>query len=158
VKSRNATQLAKSEVLQKVIASINYSPDNWINVVVYKTGSSRLRPIRIDNTIIFLECDIIKDEVGYVDFMTLAYEKEFHIDYFEVHTLYQRQGYGREIYLWIENYAKRKGMHTMYLTPYNSAIRFWIKMGFVPISNESDEMVKSLIPHVPDTQMLWVGR
>jgi GNAT superfamily N-acetyltransferase len=125
---------------------------------VYQIGSSRLRPIRLDNTIIFIESNIIKDEVGYVDFIQLDHEKEFHIDYFEVHTRYQRQGYGREIYHWIENYAKRKGMHTMYLTLYKSAIRFWIKMGFVPISNESDEMVKSLTSHLPDTQMIWMGR
>jgi GNAT superfamily N-acetyltransferase len=119
---------------------------------VYKNGSSRLRPIRIDNTIIFLECNIIKDEVGYVDFMTLDHEKEFHIDYFEVHTLYQKQGYGREIYHWIENYAKHKGIRTIYLTPYKSAVRFWIKLGFLPISHDSDEMIKTITSPVPDTR------
>ena len=82
--------------------------------------------------------------------MVLAREKEFHIDYFEVHTLYQRQGYGREIYHWIENYAQRKGMRTMYLTPNKSAIRFWIRMGFVLISNDSDEMMKTITSHLPD--------
>lgn len=151
MKSRHITQFSESELLQKVFTSINYSPDPWINIYMYKTASRRLHPIRIDNTIIFIECNIIKDEVGYVDFMVLVHEKELHIDYFEVHTLYQRQGYGREIFHWIEQYATRKGMRTIYLTPYKSAVRFWIKMGFVPTSNDSDEMMKTITSQIPDT-------
>lgn len=145
-------QQSKSEVFHKIFTSINYGPDRWIKFYVYKTGSTRLHPIRFDNTIVFLECNVFNDEIGYVDFMLLAHEKEFHIDYFEVHSPYQRQGYGREIYDWIEHYAKRKGLQTINLTPYKSAVNFWMKMGFLPISHDSDEMMKTIKSQLPYIQ------
>ncbi len=139
-------QSMKSEILQKILSVVAYSNDRWIKLYVFKNSSTRLHPVRIDNTIVFMDNTLHKDEVGYVDFTSLAGVKEFHIDYFEVHEMYRRQGYGREIFMWIENYAKHKGMQTIYLTPYESAIKFWIKMGFFPASNKSDEMIKKLFP------------
>lgn len=134
-------------MLQKIISTVSYRDDRWIRLYVYKTLSTRLQPIRIDNTVVFIDCTTHKSEVGYTDFTILTEVKEFHIDYFEVHELFRKQGYGREMFMWMEHYAKRKGLQTIYLTPYKSAIRFWMKMGFIPINSECDEMVKTLHPH-----------
>ena len=99
-----------------------------------------------------MECTTIKDEVGHVTFTALADIKEFYIDYFEVHDIYRGQGYGSEIFNWIEAYAKRKGMRTIFLTPYQSAVNFWVKMGFSHPSRDSDEMLKTLHPSREQTE------
>ena len=140
-----------SEMLQKIISTVTYRDDRWIRLYVYKTVSTRLQPIRIDNTMVFIDCTTHKAEVGYVDFTVLPDVNEFHIDYFEVHELYRKQGYGREIFGWIEDFARRKGMQTIYITPYKSVIRFWAKMGFKPTTYECDEMIKMLHQHSPKT-------
>lgn len=133
-----------SEILQKIISTAAYRDDRWIQLYVYKTLSTRLQPVRFDNTVVFIDCTAYKAEVGYVDFTVLPEVKEFHIDYFEVHELYRKHGYGREMFDWIEAYARRKGMQTIYITPYESAIQFWTKMGFRPTTYECDEMSKTL--------------
>lgn len=138
-----------SEMLQKIISTVTYRNDRWIRLYVYKTVSTRLQPVRIDNTMVFINCTTHKAEVGYVDFTVVPDFKEFHIDYFEVHELYRKQGYGREMFVWIENFARRKGIQTIYITPYKSAIQFWTKMGFRPATYECDEMIKTLSPHTP---------
>lgn len=140
------TQSTRSEILQKILATVAYNEARWIRLYVYKTPSTRLHPVRVDNTIVFIDCTINKDEVGHVDFTILDDVKECYIDYFEVRETYRKQGYGREIFSWIEHYAKRKGMKTIYLTPYESAINFWRKMGFLAASPNNDEMIKTIHP------------
>lgn len=65
---------------------------------------------------------------GYVDIHFSA--KELYINYLEVAPGLERQGYGREIYEWVENYAQKKGTIWIFLTTYGSATEFWEKMGF----------------------------
>ena len=139
-----ATQAMTSEILQKIISTVAYRDDRWIRLYMYKTVSTRLQPVRFDNTVVFIDCTAHKAEVGYVDFTVLPEVKEFHIDYFEVHEIFRKQGYGREMSAWIEDFARRKGMQTIYITPYKSAIQFWKKMGFRPTTYECDEMIKTL--------------
>ena len=142
------TSSMTSEILQKIISTVTYRDDRWIRLYVCKTVSTRLQPVRLDNTLVFIDCTTHKAEVGYIDFTGFSDVKEFHIDYFEVHELYRKQGYGREMFAWIEGYARRKGMQTIYITPYKSAIQFWTKMGFRPSTYECDEMIKRL-PQYP---------
>jgi GNAT superfamily N-acetyltransferase len=53
-------------------------------------------------------------------------------------------GYGREMYEWMERYAWRRGMKQIILSPYDSAVGFWMKMGFKWLSGFMLEMVKTL--------------
>jgi ribosomal protein S18 acetylase RimI-like enzyme len=92
-----ATQAMTSEILQKIISTVAYRDDRWIRLYMYKTVSIRLQPVRFDNTVVFIDCTAHKAEVGYVDFTVLPEVKEFHIDYFEVHEILRKQGYGREM-------------------------------------------------------------
>ena len=45
---------------------------------------------------------------------------------------------------WVEGYARRRGIKKIILTPYNSALGFWQRMGFRPLSRQKWEMIKVL--------------
>lgn len=66
--------------------------------------------------------------VGYVR-LNLRNKKELNIDFLEVYTPFRKKGYGREIYQWIESYAKRRGINKVTVISYEEAVGFWEKMG-----------------------------
>lgn len=97
---------------------------------VYRTPTLRLQPLRYAYGIVFRERGTIWDEVGRVCLNFFPKEKEAYIEYFEVDECFRGMGYGREMYEWVEEYAKRRGMEQITLNPHDSAVGFWRKMGF----------------------------
>jgi GNAT superfamily N-acetyltransferase len=97
---------------------------------VYRTHTLRLQPLRYEYGIVFRERSTIWDEVGRVCFNFFPKDKEAYIEYFEVDEAFRGMGYGREMYEWVEEYAKRRGMKQIKLNPRDSAVGFWRKMGF----------------------------
>lgn len=112
-------------------------------VYPYRTPTVRLQPIRYREGIVFRDLNTSFDEVGHVCFTAFPEYKELYIEYFEVDAACRGKGYGREMYGWVEGYARRRGMRQIILTPYDAAVSFWIKMGFSMRLMES-EMVKTL--------------
>ena len=110
----------------------------------YRTTTVRLQPIRYRNGIVFRDLDTSFDEMGHVCFTAFRRDGELYIEYFEVGEPFRGLGYGREMYEWVEKYARRRGLRQIILTPYDSAVSFWIRMGFRVFSKEPYEMVKTL--------------
>jgi GNAT superfamily N-acetyltransferase len=110
----------------------------------YRTPTRRLQPLRYREGVLFRDVDTSADEVGHVCLTAFPADRELYIDYFEVAAAFRGQGYGREMYQWVEGYARRRGMRQILLTPYDSALPFWLRMGFRVISTETYEMMKPL--------------
>jgi len=104
----------------------------------------RLQPIKRDDRIVFVDRERCYSLRGYVRFTAYRDGGELYIDYFEVWEPFRGVGYGREMWDWVEEYARRRGMKRIILTPYNSAVGFWRKMGFRSLSRQAYEMVKVL--------------
>ena len=111
---------------------------------LYRTPTRRLQPIRCREGIAFRDLGASFDEVGHVCLTPVPAYKELYIEYFEVDAAFRGLGYGREIYEWVEAYARRRGMRQIILTPYDAAVSFWSRMGFSVFSKEPYEMVKTL--------------
>lgn len=54
---------------------------------------------------------------------------ELNIDFLEVYKPLRKKGYGREIYRWLEDYAKRKGIKKITVISLEEATGFWARMG-----------------------------
>ena len=67
-----------------------------------------------------------------------------HIDHFKVADDLQGKGYGREMYQWLENYARERGVIQVILHVYQPTTGFWEKMGFKPDGLKKGNMVKVL--------------
>jgi GNAT superfamily N-acetyltransferase len=110
----------------------------------YRTPTLRLQPIRYREGIVFRDLGTGYDEVGHVCLTAFPEDRALYIDYFEVDAAFRGRGYGREMYQWVEAYARRLGLRQILLTPYDSALLFWIRMGFTVFSKETYEMMKTL--------------
>lgn len=66
--------------------------------------------------------------IGYVRLNT-PNRDELNIDFLEVYKPFRKKGYGREIYRWIEGYAKRRGIRKITVISLEDAVGFWVKMG-----------------------------
>ncbi len=111
---------------------------------LYRTPTRRLQPIRYREGIVFRDLGESFDEVGHVCLTAFSAYKEMYIEYFEVDAAFRGLGYGREMYEWVEAYARRRGIHQIMLTPYDTAVSFWSRMGFSVFSTEPYEMAKTL--------------
>lgn len=111
---------------------------------VYRTPTLRLQPCRYEYGIVFKDQSKSFDEVGTVCLKAFPEYKELNIEYFEVDKAFRGRGYGLEMYEWVEEYAKRRGMEQITLNPRDSAVGFWKKMGFKWPSMLGFEMVKVL--------------
>lgn len=109
----------------------------------YRTPTVRLQPIRYKEGIVFRDLGMSFDEVGHVCLTAFPEYKELYIEYFEVKAAFRGLGYGREMYEWVEAYARRRGMRQIILAPYDDAVSFWRRMGFRMRPMEA-EMVKTL--------------
>lgn len=110
----------------------------------YRTSTLRLQPFRYAYGIVFRDESMSFDEVGHVCLTAFPEYKELNIEYFEVGEAFRGRGYGLEMYEWVEEYAKRRGMEQITLDPRDSAVGFWKKMGFKWPSMLRFEMVKVL--------------
>jgi GNAT superfamily N-acetyltransferase len=110
----------------------------------YRTPTLRLQPFKCAYGIVFRDLSMSFDEVGHVCFNAFPKDRELNIEYFEVDEGFRGMGYGREMYEWMERYAWRRGMKQIILSPYDSAVGFWMKMGFKWLSGFMLEMVKTL--------------
>jgi GNAT superfamily N-acetyltransferase len=110
----------------------------------YRTPTLRLQPFKCAYGIVFRDLSMSFDEVGHVCFNAFPKDRELRIEYFEVDEHFRRMGYGREMYAWVEKYAKRRGMEQIILSPNDSAVGFWQKMGFKWLSKLRFEMVKAV--------------
>ena len=52
----------RSEILRKIVSVVAYHDADWIRLYVYKNTSIRLNPIRVEKTIVFLDCATSKEE------------------------------------------------------------------------------------------------
>ena len=66
------------------------------------------------------------------------------LDHFKVADDLQGKGYGREMYQWLENYARERAVIRITLHSYTLATGFWEKMGFKPDTLKTGDMVKVL--------------
>ena len=110
----------------------------------YKTPMLRLQPFRYAYGIVFRDLSMSLEEVGHVCINAFPKAKELNIEYFEVDKRFRGMGYGREMYEWMEGYARRRGMKQIILSPKESAEGFWRKMGFKRPSMFMLEMAKAL--------------
>jgi len=104
----------------------------------------RLQPIRYTDEIVFRDLDMSFDEIGAVRLTVSNYYKEPYINCFEVDEPYRGMGYGWEMYEWVASYAGRRGVEQIILSPHESAVGFWEKMGFKWSSVLEFDMVKAL--------------
>ena len=109
----------------------------------YRRTTSNLQPVRHDDRIVFLDHHNDRIEVGNVC-LQVHRDRSMYVESFEVNKPIMGFGYGREIYKWVEAYARRRGMRRITLIPYDNVVRFWSKMGFNLSSWDKDEMVKVL--------------
>ena len=100
------------------------------SLYTYRTMTPRLQPIRHGNEIVFRNLSMSFDEVGHVCFNALPKDRELNIEYFKVDERFRGMGYGREMYEWVEGYARWRSMKQIILYPKGSAVGFWRKMGF----------------------------
>jgi GNAT superfamily N-acetyltransferase len=96
----------------------------------YKTPTLRLQPFRYAYGIVFRDMSMSFEEVGHVCFNAFPKDRDLNIEYFEMDERFRGMGYGREMYEWMEGYAWRRGMEQIILSPHDSAVGFWRKMGF----------------------------
>ena len=114
------------------------------SLYAYRTTTSRLQPIRQGNEVVFRDLSMSFDEVGHVCINALPKDRELYIEYFEVDESFRGMGYGREMYEWVEGYARWRSMKQIILYPKGSSVGFWWKMGFKWPSMFRFEMAKAL--------------
>ena len=111
----------------------------------YKTPTLGLQPFRYAYGIVFRDRGMIYDEVGHICINAFPKDRDLFIEYFEVDERFRVMGYGREMYEWVEGYARRRGMERIIIYPKESAEGFWEKMGFKWSSSMLKfDMVKAL--------------
>lgn len=97
----------------------------------HETTPRRLQAVEYkeyDDTIYFEAKDDGTRTVGYVRF-NFSGLRGLNIDFLEVYKPFRGKGYGREIYQWLEDYAKNRGIKKITAISYEEAVGFWEKMG-----------------------------
>ncbi|MCK4953547.1 GNAT family N-acetyltransferase, partial [Candidatus Bathyarchaeota archaeon] len=80
-----------------------------------------------------------------IGFLELVFNTNvLQLDHFKVTDDLQGKGYGREMYQWLETYAKENAVKRITLHSYKLATGFWEKMGFAPNDLEKGNMIKVL--------------
>jgi len=122
---RSLSRLAKETVRRQPPR-----PDTVISYR-YEKDSKRLEAVKYEqynDTIYFKPKANGTHLVGYLRF-NLRNKEELNIDFLEVYEPFRKNGYGREIYEWIESYAKERGIKKITVISLEDAIGFWMKMG-----------------------------
>ena len=109
--------------------------------------TSRLQVVMYDNACayLFLFGDRSGNQFMPIGFLELVLDRNvLQIDHFKVADDLQGKGYGREMYQWLENYARENAVMRIALHVYKPATGFWKKMGFRSNYIIKGDMVKDL--------------
>jgi len=106
-------------------------PRNPVISQIFDIDSKRLHGVKIEefeDTIYFKSKREKGSIIGYARLNTPKSD-ELNIDFFEVYKPLRKNGYGREIYRWLEDYARRRGIKMITVISLDEATGFWRKMG-----------------------------
>ena len=109
--------------------------------------TTRLQVVMYDNACadLFLFGDRNGRQFMPIGFLELVIDTTvLQIEHFKVADDLQGKGYGREMYRWLENYARENAVMRITLHAYEPATGFWKKMGFKLTDLKKGDMVKDL--------------